>query len=137
MLLLIPLMVYYDIQLSIKIVFLPLILLFNIAFGLAVTFIVASISITKRDLLQVLPYLLNMAIWLTPVFLSSTIFPERFQFIFEFNPIANVIEMWRWVFFDEVEFKFVWAINIFICLVLMLLGFYLYSYRENKFADSI
>ena len=136
-LLLIVLLVYYDIQISSKVFFLPLILLFNVSCGFAVTFIVASVSITKRDLLHVLPYLLHMAIWLTPVFLSVNQFPAEFQFVLEYNPIANVIDSWRWALLDGMEFKLVWAVSFFTSLIVMLLGFYLYTHRENKIADRI
>ncbi|MDB4061266.1 ABC transporter permease [Vicingaceae bacterium] len=135
--LLIPLLIYFEIVISWKIIFVPLVLIFNITCGLATTFIISSISIAKRDFLQVLPYLISVAIWLTPVFLSASIFPERFQFIFDYNPIANVIDLWRWVIFDEIEFKFIWGINFLLSTVVLFFGFYLYSFRENKFADSV
>jgi len=135
--LLIPLLIYYEIGISWKIIFVPVVLFFNITCGLAAAFIISSISIAKRDFLQVLPYLISMAIWLTPVFLSASIFPERFQFIFDYNPIANVIDLWRWVIFDGIEFKFIWGINFLLSTVVLFFGFYLYSFRENKFADSV
>jgi lipopolysaccharide transport system permease protein len=134
---LIPLLLYYQVLISWKIIFIPLVLIFNIACGLAISFLAASISITKRDLLQVLPYLVSMAIWLTPVFLSASIFPAEFRFIFDYNPIANVIDLWRWMIFDEVEFKSMWILSFILTLGFMVFSFYLYTVRENKFADSI
>ena len=78
-----------------------------------------------------------MAIWLTPVFLSVNQFPAEFQFVLEYNPIANVIDSWRWALLDGMEFKLVWAVSFFTSLIVMLLGFYLYTHRENKIADRI
>ena len=137
MLLIIPLLFYYEIELSWNLIFIPLVLFFNVICGLAVTFFIASISIKRRDLIQVLPFLLNMAIWFTPVFLSVDLFPKRFQFIFEINPLANVIDAWRWTLLDGVNFEFIWIANFIIVSVLLVIGFYFYSKRENKFADFI
>ncbi|MFB1022035.1 MAG: ABC transporter permease [Vicingaceae bacterium] len=135
--LLIPFLVYYEVDLSWKIVFIPIVLFYNVVCGLVVTFIIASISIKKRDLLQVLPFLINMAIWFTPVFLSVQQFPQKVQFLFTINPIANVIDLWRWIFFDQINFQSIWLINAFIVLLLMTFAFYYYSSRENKLADHI
>jgi lipopolysaccharide transport system permease protein len=137
LLLIIPLLFYYQIELSWNLIFIPLVLFFNVICGLAVTFFIASISIKRRDLIQVLPFLLNMAIWCTPVFLSADLFPKRFQYIFEVNPVANVIDAWRWVLLDGVDFELTWIANFIIASVLLAIGFYFYSKRENKFADFI
>lgn len=137
LLLVIPLLVYYEIGFSMKIIFIPIILLFNVACGLAVVFFVATISITNRDLLQVLPYLINLTIWLTPVFLLPSTFPEKFQFIFKYNPLANVIDSWRWVIFDGFEFQNTWGLNFASSILLLIVGFHFYARRESKFADSI
>ena len=137
LLLLIPFLIYYEIALSWKFVFLPFILIFNIICGLAVTFIVAAVSIKKRDLLQVLPFLISMAIWFTPVFLSADLFPEKFQFIFEINPIANVIDLWRWIFFKNLNFEWIWLVNFCLTAFFMILAFAFYSKREHNFADKV
>lgn len=137
LILVIPLLFYYDIGISLKLVFIPIVLIFNVACGLAAAFFIAAISIKKRDLLQVLPYLINLAIWLTPVFLSPNVFPKKFQSIFNYNPLANVIDFWRWVIFDGVEFQFVWTVNFAIIGLLLIAGFYFYSVRESNFADNV
>jgi ABC-type polysaccharide/polyol phosphate export permease len=59
------------------------------------------------------------------------------QFLFTINPIANVIDLWRWIFFDQINFQSIWLINAFIVLLLMTFAFYYYSSRENKLADHI
>ena len=135
--LLLPLMLYYEVGMTWKIIFMPLVLLFNAICGLSISFLIAAISIKKRDILQVLPFLIHMAIWFTPVFLSTDVFPEQLHFFFSINPIANVIELWRWVLFDGVTFQWVWVINFFTTAILLLIGFYFYTYREDKFADFI
>ena len=136
-LLLIPFLVYFEIELSWRVLLLPLILLFNIICGLAITFIFAAISIKKRDLMHVLPFLISMAIWFTPVFLSADLFPAKFQFIFKINPIANVIDMWRWLFFNNLEFELVWLVNFGLTAFLLIFAFNIYSKREHNFADSV
>ena len=137
LLLVILIMAYYNIWIGWKFFLIPLVLLFNVICGVAVAFIISAVAIKKKDILQVLPFLLNMAIWLTPVFFSIAVFPEQMHFLFLINPIANVIDLWRWVLFDGVSFQIVWLLNFFIMSILLLLGFYFYAYREDKFADFL
>lgn len=135
LLLIIPLMLYYQIFLSWKIIFIPVALLFNVMCGLSITFVISAFSIMKKDLLQVLPFLLHMAIWLTPVFFEPTIFPEKVRIIFSLNPIANIIDTWRWVLLDEVKFNVIWIANFFVISALLFVSFYFFTRRENKFVD--
>lgn len=135
MLLLIPLLIYYEISLSWRILFIPVVLAYNILLGLCVVFVVASIAVKKRDILQVLPFLLNMAIWFTPVFFAVSILPEKFRFLMNYNPLANMVELWRWVLFEEVVFQWIWAFNFLLVSVAALLGFYYYSRQETNFTD--
>ena len=98
-------------------------------------FVIASIAVKKRDILQVLPFLLNMAIWFTPVFFTVSILPEKFKFLMNYNPLANMVELWRWVLFEEVEFQLIWAFNFLLVSIAAILGFYYYSRREANFTD--
>ena len=134
-LLLVPLLVYYNISFSWHILLLPIVLLYTMLCGLFLVFIISSLAIKKRDLLQVVPFFLNMAIWLTPVFFSASIFPTKYQFLMIYNPIANMVELWRWIFFENLVFQSVWLINFVIMLFLTLSTFYFFTQQEQKFSD--
>ena len=132
---LIPLLFYYEINISWKIIFLPLTVLFTLLLGLSATFIISSFSIKKRDLLQVLPFILNMAIWFAPVFFTIDILPEKLQFLMKFNPIANMVDAWRWTMFDYKQFELTWLINFILAILISIVSYYIYNKREQKFAD--
>src|SRR5690606_1221403 len=77
LLLLIPLMIYYDMGLSWKIIFLPFVLLFNAMCGLTLVFWVASFAYKKRDLFHLLPFIVYFGIWFTPIFFSGNYLPPK------------------------------------------------------------
>lgn len=132
-----PLLFYYQIDISWHLIFFPFVLLFNVICGLAFTFLISSLAIVKRDLLQVIPFLLNMAIWFTPVFFSIDILPKQFQFLMLYNPISNMIELWRWLFFNSIDFQPVWLINLFVICFLFVITFYIYTSKESKITDHL
>lgn len=134
-LLLIPLLIWYEQPLSWRIIFIPIILLFNTLMGLAVVFITAALSYKKRDLTHLVPFLMYFGMWVTPVCFAKNILPQSLQFIWYLNPMAAVVEGWRWCLFSNWNFDILFLPALLGSLVLFWLGFYLFSLVENKFSD--
>ena len=132
----IPLILIYEISFSWNLVFAPFILLYNILIGLSLAFIFALISVRKRDFLQLLPFLLNMGIWLSPVFYTIEILPKKLHFFMELNPLNSLVELWRWTLFDIGEIQIIWLIHPLLTVALFILSFWLFSKIENKFVDE-
>ena len=137
MLILIPLMVYYKTGFNWQIIFFPLVLLFNLICALTLVFWVASLAYKKRDLFHLLPYILYFGIWFTPVFFTESFLPENLRFLIYFNPMANVVQMWRWVLFGIGSFNFVWLLNFFLLFIICMFGMYYYNKKESEFADYV
>ncbi len=137
LLLLIPLLVYYKIGISWHIVFFPVAVLFNSVCGLLPVFWIARFAYKKRDLFHLLPYLVTFGIWFTPVFFTYRILPQRLSFLMTFNPMANVVDLWRWILFSYGEFKLVWIINFVLVFALCIIGMYFYNKKESEFSDYV
>lgn len=135
--LLIPLMIYYGQAPSWKIVFLPLVIVFNVLCALTLVFWVASFAYRKRDLFHLLPFIIQFGIWLTPVFFTNDFLPQNLRFLMEINPMANVVNAWRWMLFDGVAFSYVWILNFFLIALLCLGGMFYYNRKENAFTDFV
>lgn len=135
LLILIPLMLFFDIALSWKIIFLPLVLIFNAVCALVLVFWVAAFAYKKRDLLHILPFIVSFGIWLTPVFFSAGFLPVKFQPFMDLNPMASVVDMWRWMLFGTTSFNFNWIISFGIVFLFCLMGMFFYNNKENKFSD--
>lgn len=137
LLLLVPLLIYFGQSISWKIIFLPVILFYNIICALGVVFWFSAFTYKKRDLLHLIPFILTFGIWFSPVFFSSDILPVKYVFLLDLNPMSNVVEMWRWALFDFGIFNWLWIVNFLIVLIFFMLGIYFYNRRENRFSDVI
>lgn len=137
LLILIPLMIYYEQALSWKIVFLPFVLIFNTCCAFLIVFWFSILASKKRDLLHLIPFLLYFGIWFSPVFFSNDILPQQYTFLLDLNPMANVVEAWRWCLFDQSEFKWIWAFNFLLTTLFMLVGMYLYNRKESELVDNL
>jgi lipopolysaccharide transport system permease protein len=137
LILLLILILFFKITISWRIIFFPLVLFFNALCGLAIVFWIGSFAYRKRDLLHIIPFIVNFGIWFTPVFFSPNFLPEKYKPLMEFNPMANVIDLWRWMLFETIPFNTNWIISFFIVLILVLTGMYTYNSKESKFSDYV
>ena len=119
------------------IIFLPFVLVFNILCALAVVFWLASLAYKKRDLFHLLPFIIYFGIWFTPVFFTESFLPENLQFLMDYNPMANVVSLWRWMLFDNESFQSIWLLNFVLVTLVCLLGMYYYNRKESKFSDFV
>lgn len=102
--LLIILMLITGCSFSSRILFLPLVVLFNIVTGLSVGIWLSALTIRFRDFHHIIPYLVGFGIWLTPVFYPTTMVPDSYNWVYYFHPVANVIALYRYIFID-------WPVN--------------------------
>ena len=80
---------------------LPLFVALNIMCGLAVAFWMNALNVRYRDLNQIILPLLGIAIWFTPVFFPTTIIPPQYHFLVYLNPMAGIIEGYRFALLGE------------------------------------
>lgn len=134
-LILIPLMMYHGQMVSWKIVFLPFLLIFNALVGLMLVFWVAAFAYKKRDLFHLLPFVVYFGVWLTPVFFTNSFFPDHVQFILKINPMAHIVNLWRWMLFGNTAFEWYWILSFIIVFLITMAGMFFYNRRENEFSD--
>ncbi len=102
-----------------------------------VVFLAASLSYKIRDLNHLVPFLMYFGIWVTPVFFTKTVLPKPIDMIWYFNPMAAVVEGWRWCLFADWPFDWHFAPALGSIVLLFAFGFYLYSQAESKFSDFV
>ena len=138
-LLVVVMFIWYQIVPSWNLIFLPFFFLILIlqASGLALFF--ASLNVKYRDFRIVLPFLLQVGLYASPVAYISATIPEKYQFLYFLNPMASVIEGFRWCFLGD-SFNPQWGrvlYSLSISIVLFIMGIQFYRAAESKFADVI
>jgi lipopolysaccharide transport system permease protein len=120
---------------TIKILLLPFFLLLNICCGLAVAFWMNALNIRYRDLNQIIIPLLGIGIWFTPVFFPTTIIPPQYEFLVYFNPMAGVIEGFRFALLDESFPNGLYFISISVIMLLFFSGAWYLMHVEDEIVD--
>ena len=135
---LLGMMFFYQIPITIRILALPLFLLLAVASALAVGLWFSALNVKYRDVRYVVPFLAMLWQYATPVAYSSTLVPERWQFIYALNPMTSVVEGFRWALLGTKSNlgPTVWRSAA--GVILLLIGGLIYFKRmEDTFADVI
>jgi lipopolysaccharide transport system permease protein len=136
-LLLVLMMIYYEITPSWHLIFLPLVLLLNILFALSLVFLLSAFSYRNKDLLHLIPFISYFGIWLTPVFFTNETLPESLRFLWYINPMAGIVDGWRFCLFNDWRFNLQYLPALLTILPLALISLVIYTKQENKFSDYI
>jgi len=92
----IALMVYYGIRPTIAIFCLPLFLLLALLTALGAGLWLSALNAIYRDVRYVLPFLVQFWMFASPVVYPSSLVPARWRWVYGLNPMAGVIEGFRW-----------------------------------------
>jgi lipopolysaccharide transport system permease protein len=137
LLLLAALMIWYGVPFGPNLIFLPLFALMALLTALAAGLWSAALNVKYRDVRYVLPYVLQLWLFVSPVAYSITLVPERFQTIYGVNPLAGVIQGFRWALFGgESPWHFL-AGALAAVAVFLVGGFYYFRSAEDAFSDFI
>ncbi|MBM3129920.1 MAG: ABC transporter permease [Chloroflexi bacterium] len=137
-LVLIVLMLYYGVVPGWAIVTLPLFLLMAIATALGVSLWLSALGVQYRDVNQLLPFLVQVWMYATPVVYPATLFPERWRPLLGLNPMAGVVEGFRWALTGSGDAPGpMLLISIAVVLVLLVSGLIFFRNTERTFADVV
>lgn len=96
MVVLVLLMLYFGVAPTISIVWIPVFTLLAIVTALGVGTWLAAVNVRYRDVKYVVPFLTQALMFLSPVIYSSSLIPERWQWLYALNPMTGVLEGFRW-----------------------------------------
>src|SRR5258708_2296116 len=93
---LIVLLAWYGIVPTASIIWLPALLLLAVATAAGVGVWLAALNVRYRDVRYVVPFAVQLWMFATPVAYPASLVPERWRAIYYLNPMAGVIEGFRW-----------------------------------------
>lgn len=135
--LLFVLLLMLKVPISITFLYIPFAVLLIGAIGLTIGIWLSLLSVKNRDLIQIIPYLTNYAIWVTPVFYPTSIIPEPYRDIaYYLNPVAVGIDLFRAILFNT-SFNYSYLLCILPVLIFLILGLNFFKQKEGNFSDFV
>lgn len=136
--LLFGLLFWFNIPITLHVLWLPLIftLIFLLSFGIGV--ILAALYVRYRDIGLLLPIILQVWMWATPIIYPLEIVPERWLTLYSLNPFVGLVQGLRWaVVGATAPTPFMLAVSISLTTVVLVAGIFLFQFVEDTFADII
>ena len=96
---LLVLMAWYRIALTPAILLLPLLILLATATALAFGLWLSALNVQYRDINYLVPFLVQIWMYLTPVIWGASLIPEQYRFLLALNPMSLVVDGFRWAIF--------------------------------------
>jgi len=135
------LMALYRIPPTANIIWLPAFLLLALATALGFGLWLAALNVRYRDVNYLVPFLVQIWMYLTPVIYSVTLIPERFRWLLALNPMTGVVGGFRWALLGGVMETeppgMLFAVSVLITLVVLVSGAIFFRSTERTFADVI
>jgi lipopolysaccharide transport system permease protein len=135
---LLVMMLFYGISPARSIVILPVFLVMAVASALSVGLWLSALNVQFRDVRYTIPFLTQIWMFATPVVYPSSLVPERWRALYGLNPMAGVVEGFRWALLGRAADTgpLFWVSGVMV--ILLLAGGLVYFRRmETTFADIV
>jgi lipopolysaccharide transport system permease protein len=124
------------------VVWLPFFLLLAILTALGFGLWLSALNVRYRDVRHLIPFVVQIWMYLTPVVYGAALIPERFRWLLGLNPMSGVVEGFRWALVGSESSQIgapgpLFAISVFMTVVVLVTGLVFYRKVERTFADVI
>jgi lipopolysaccharide transport system permease protein len=118
---------------------LPALLMLALATALGAGLWFAALNTKFRDFRYIVPFVVQLGLYVSPVGFSSAIVPERWRLLYSLNPMVAVIDGFRWAVIGG-NAQIYWpgfAISFAFIIALLISGVWYFRKTEKTFADVI
>jgi lipopolysaccharide transport system permease protein len=134
---LIAMMIFYQVQPTLGVLFLPLFLLLALVTSLGVGLWLSSLNVQYRDVRYVVPFLTQFWLFATPVIYPSTLLEEPWRTLYGINPMVGVVEGFRWALLGSEPPGPMLAVSTLVAVILLVSGAFYFRRMEKTFADVV
>ena len=136
-LIIVSVMLFYRIQPSWNLLFLPLFMIMMMAVPAGTGMWLSALAIRFRDVKFAMPFVVRMLVYSAPIVYSASTIPEKYRILYSLNPIVGVIEGFRacllgtpmpWLFIVP---------GIITSILLLVTGAFYFRKMERVFVDVI
>jgi lipopolysaccharide transport system permease protein len=130
-------MVLYGILPGLAMLLLPVFLLLAVVTALAVGLWLSALNAIYRDVRYVVPFVIQCWMFASPVVYPSSLVPERWRLLYGLNPMAGVIEGFRWAILGQGQIPLLLGVSLLTVLVVLFGGLLYFQRMEGTIVDVV
>ena len=131
------LMLWYGVMPGWQILLLPFVMLLAVLAALGIGLIFAVLNAQFRDFRQLIPFALQLGVFVSPVGYATSVLPEKWQIVYALNPVVGIVDSFRWCILGGREL--IYPPSIFVTVVFvavtMVVGINTFRRHETDIAD--
>ena len=131
------LMVYYRTPFTWNMLWLIPLTLLVVITALSVGLWLAALNVQYRDVTHIVPFLITSWMYASPVAYSASLVSGRTAIIYGLNPMAGVIQGFRWAIMGGNPPGELFVIAVIMVAILLVSGLFYFRRMERTFADTI
>jgi lipopolysaccharide transport system permease protein len=129
------LLAFYRVVPSPGVVFLPILVVLTVVATLGLGYLLAALTVTYRDFRYVVPFMIQVLMYVSPVIYPVSMVPARFRALLALNPMAGLIEAYRSAILGTPWNPLTLGISSVSAVLLFVLGLFYFRKTERRFAD--
>lgn len=131
-------MLFYKLPFTWNMLWLIPLTLLSILAALAVGLWLSALNVQYRDIQQMVPFLLQIWMYATPIVYPITIIPEgTIRYLYSLNPMVGVVQGFRWALFGGSPPDMTLLFSSAAVLILLISGLFFFRRMEKTFADVV
>jgi lipopolysaccharide transport system permease protein len=117
---------------------LPALVLLALVTALGVGLWFSALNVLYRDIQYVVPFLVQVWLYATPIVYPSSLVPERWRTLYALNPMVGVVEGFRWALLGTGTAPGpMILVSAAAALALMIGGLFFFRRMEKSFSDVV
>ncbi len=134
----IAMMIWYHTLPTTGILALPLLLPLVLLTALSVGLWLSALNVRYRDVGHAIPFVVQLWLFASPVAYPVSLVPEKWRLLYSLNPMAGVIEGFRWALLGKQSPDFgVMIMTALMVVALLIPGVAFFKHTERTFADVV
>ena len=137
--LLIAMMLWYGFLPDWRIVLLPFFVALAVLASLGPALYMTALNVKYRDFRYIIPFVLQFGLYISPVGYSSAVVPAKWRMLFSLNPVAGVIDGFRWCLLRGQSSFYLpgFLLSLVVTAGFLVLGVWYFRKTERTFADLL
>ena len=127
----------YGVAITWNLLLLPFLITMTTLLALGVGMWLAALNVQYRDIRYVLPFLIQLWMYSTPLIYPASLIPAEWRWLFAFNPLAGLVEGYRTALFGREWDWTTLSISSTITFMLLVSAAYTFRRMEKNFADVV
>jgi lipopolysaccharide transport system permease protein len=135
---LVGMLLFYGFKPTTSILTIPFFILLAAMTSLGASLWLSALNVRYRDVRYITPFLIQFWLFISPIAYPSSLLPEKWRILYGLNPVAGVIEGFRWALLGgrQAPLQLI-LVSIAAMLVLFVSGLFFFRRMEKVFADVL